>query len=134
GAEDVVDAVRAILVSQIELLREPHVREHEDHVATLLSAQDSHVVGEIPFGPRERDAARVGGRLSDWCERIVVADKADADAAAIEDLVGRKDRRRVGRAGVEHAGPDSERTRRHVDLRKASPEASALIPEDEELI
>ena len=85
GAEDLVDAVRAILVGQVELLRKPHVREHENQVATLFSAQDPHVVGEIPFGPGERDAARVAGRLSGWRERIVEADKADADAAAIED-------------------------------------------------
>ena len=41
GAEDVVHAVRARLVGQIELLREPHVREHEDHLAALLLAQDA---------------------------------------------------------------------------------------------
>jgi hypothetical protein len=37
--------------------------------------------------------------------------------------------RRAGRGGcASHAGLDSERARRHVDLRKASPEAPALIP------
>ena len=56
-AEDVVHAVRARLVGQVELLREPHVREHEDQLAALLLAQDVHVLGEIHLGAGERDAA-----------------------------------------------------------------------------
>ena len=56
-AEDVVHALRARLVGQIELLREAHVREHEDDLAALLPAQDVHVLGEIHLGTGERDAA-----------------------------------------------------------------------------
>ena len=55
--EDVVHTLRARLVGQIELLRETHVREHEDDLAALFAAQDFHVLGEIHLGTGERDAA-----------------------------------------------------------------------------
>src|SRR6185436_17044001 len=81
GAEDVVDAARVRLIRQVQLLREPHVREDEDEGARLPVAKRPDMSRQVLARMREADAAGIGWRLARRRERIVVADEADLDAA-----------------------------------------------------
>ena len=88
AAEDVVDALREVLVGQRHLRRHAEVAHDEHHGAVLGLAQVAHPVGHALGRLRQGDAAAVGGCLPTGERRIVVRQHTDLHATAFQHVEG----------------------------------------------